>query len=252
MRKFLSVFALGLCFAAGCSSSAEPAQTREGFCRDWAAKACSAEVVSACQAESAEACRLTQQAACQKVIPDGFVADNAEACLTAVGNAYQDADLNATELATVLRLGSPCDRLVRGPRGSGDSCKATSECDAVAGFSCVVKGSDSEGTCQQSRVVQPGFACDALPETCSDGFYCNGENCVAGKDTGSPCSTQQECGSAGYCATDGTCAERFAVRTECTADYECQSGLCFTFDAQRICVDAIRLSPTEPLCDELR
>ena len=29
MRKFLSVFALGLCFAVGCSSSAEPGQTRE-------------------------------------------------------------------------------------------------------------------------------------------------------------------------------------------------------------------------------
>ena len=51
---------------------------------------------------------------------------------------------------------------------------------------------------------------------------------------------------------DGTCAERFAVRTECTADYECLSGLCVTFDTERICVDAIRLSPSEPLCEELR
>ncbi len=252
MRNFLSVFALGLCFAVGCSSDADPEQTREGFCRDWATKACSAKVVSACQAESADACRLTQQAACQGVLPDGFVDDNADACLNAVGSAYKDADLDATELATVLRFGAPCDRLVRGGRASGDSCEATSECDAAAGFVCVIKGSETKGTCQKPRLVQPGLACEALQETCSEGFYCNGENCVAGEDTGNPCSTQQECGNEGYCAADGTCAERFAVRTECTADYECLSGICFTFKDERICVNAIRLSPSEPLCDELR
>jgi hypothetical protein len=252
MKKFLSLCALGLCFSAGCSSSEEPAQTREEFCRDWAAKACSAEVVSACQAESADACRLTQQAACQDALPDGFVDDNAQTCLNAVGKAYQDADLSATELATVLRFGPACDRLVRGPGASGDTCEATSDCDAVAGFACVIKGADGQGTCQKPRVVQPGLACDALPETCTEGFYCNGDNCVAGEDTGSPCSTQQECGSEGYCAEDGACAARFPVRTECTADDQCLSGLCFAFDAERICVDAIRLSPSEPLCDELR
>ncbi|MES1172586.1 MAG: 5'-nucleotidase domain-containing protein, partial [Bacteroidota bacterium] len=91
-------------------------------------------------------------------------------------------------------------------RASGDSCKSTSECDAVAGFACVIKGADTEGTCQKPRVVQPGLACDALPETCTDGFYCNGDNCIAGKDTGSECATQQECGSEGYCAADGTFA----------------------------------------------
>ncbi|HEY6081489.1 MAG TPA: hypothetical protein VIW29_21890 [Polyangiaceae bacterium] len=251
MRKSLGLCALGLWLAVGCSSDAEPEQTRESFCREWAAQACSAEAVSACQAESAEACRLTQQAACQDLVPDGFVAENADACLAAVGTAYQDADLDGTELATVLRLGPPCDRLFRGGHDSGDSCKVTSECDAASGFVCVIKGSATEGTCQKPRVVEPGLACDALPETCTEGFYCNGENCVAGEDTGSPCSTQHECGSEGYCAADGTCAERFAVRADCTADYECLSGLCYSFDAERICVDAIRLSPSEPLCDAL-
>lgn len=252
MRIFFGVYLLGLCFAVGCSSDAEPEQTREGFCRDWAAKACSAKVVSACQAESADACRLTQQAACQNALPAGFVDDNASACLNAVASAYEDADLNAAELATVLRFGPPCDRLVRGERAGGDSCEATTECDAAAGFACVIKGSDSVGTCQKPRVAQPGLACDALQETCTEGFYCNGENCVVGEDAGSACATQQECGSEGYCAADGTCAERFAVRAECTADHECLSGVCVSFDAERICVDAIRLSVSEPLCEELR
>lgn len=251
MRNFLGVGAIGLCFAVGCSSD-EPALTRETFCREWAASACSAEVVSACQAESAETCRLTQQTTCQNLIPDGFVPDAADACLTAVASAYQDADLDAKELSTVLRLGPPCDRLVRGGLDSGDTCQSSSQCDAASGFTCVIKGSEAGGTCQKPRVVEPGFACDALGETCSEGFYCNGDNCVAGKDTGSPCSAQQECGSEGYCAADGACAERFALRAECTADYQCLSGLCFTFDAERICIDAIRLSPSEPLCDELR
>ncbi|HEX2872496.1 MAG TPA: hypothetical protein VHP33_14605 [Polyangiaceae bacterium] len=252
MRQLFNVCLLGLCFAVGCSSDADPEQTREGFCRDWAAKACSAKVESACQAESADACRLTQQAACQGALPEGFVDDNASACLTAVGKAYEDADLDASELATVLRFGPPCDRLVRGERAGGDSCESTTECDAAAGFACVIKGSDSQGTCQKPRVVQPGLACDALQETCTEGFYCNGENCVVGEDVGAPCATQQECGSQAYCAADGTCAERFPVRAECTADYECLSGVCVSFDAERICVDAIRLSLSEPLCEDLR
>jgi hypothetical protein len=249
--KLLSVLALGL-FAVGCASADEPAQTPEGFCREWATKACSAEVVSACQAESASACRITQQAACQGALPDGFVADNADACLTAVGRAYQDADLDAEELATVLRFGPPCDRLVRGPRAGGDSCASSGECNAAGGFACVAKGSATRGTCQQARMVQPGFACDALQETCTAGFYCNGDNCVAGKDIGDSCSTQLECGNEGYCAPDGTCAARFPVRADCSFDYECKSDICFAFDAERVCVDAIRLSPSEPLCDNLR
>lgn len=252
MRKLTSVLGLVFGFVVGCSSDADEPQTRAEFCREWATKACSEEVVSACQAESADACRLTQQGACEDLIPTGFSADNAPACLQAVAAAYADADLDATEVATVLRLGPPCDRLVRGDRSSGDTCTSTSDCDAVAGFACVIKGSDAEGTCQTPRVVQPGLACDALSETCTEGFYCNGENCVAGEDIGASCSNQQECGSEAYCGTDGACTARLPVRADCNADHECLSGLCIAFDTERICVNAIRLSPSEPLCDALR
>jgi hypothetical protein len=254
MKKLISLFALSLGFIGACSENAEPRLTQETFCREWANQACSATVVSACQAENAEACRLSQQAACQALLPEGFVDDtvNEQACLNAVGAAYEDADLNATELETVLRLGEPCNRLVRGGRSAGDRCESTFECDAASGFTCVIKGTDSDGTCQKPREMEPGMGCEALQDTCSAEFYCNGDNCIAAEEVGSACASQLQCGSTGYCAADGTCAERFAVREACSADYECASGTCFTFDAERICVDSIRLSPSEPLCDALR
>lgn len=254
MRHWISLIAImGASLATACSDDEEPvAQTRDGFCDEWAQRACSSEVVSVCQAESDNDCQLSQEAFCQQLLPDGFVDDHAKACLDAVGAAYGDADLTADELATVLQLGPPCDRLIRGPRASGDACTSTFQCDAASGEVCVFKGSDADGTCQVPRTVQPGLECGAEQETCTEGFYCNGDNCVVGKDAGSDCATQQECSAETYCADDSTCREKLDVQENCTTDEQCLSGICFAFGSERTCVDRIRLSPSEPLCEELR
>lgn len=244
---------LVLALLIGCSSEDEPAeQTREEFCREWASRACSSEVVSVCQAAEASDCRLSQEGFCQELLPDGFDDEHAERCLDAVGSAYSDADLTASELATVLQLGPPCDRLVRGPREEGDACQTNADCDTVGNYACVRKGSEGTGTCQVPRVVQPGLECGAPQESCTQGFYCNGDNCVVGKDAGDECSLQEECAAENYCTTSGVCAERLDLGEDCEADHECLSGICFVFGSERTCVDRIRLSPSEPLCDHLR
>jgi len=252
-KYFWIASALGLVF--GCAAEdPEPApRTREEFCRQWANAACSAEVVSVCQAADATACRLSQQTSCVSLVPDGFADDQADACLDAVGAAYADADLTAAELLTVLRLGPPCDKLVRGPKTRGQLCDQNSDCDAPAGLECVIKGSATNGTCEKPTRKMPGLSCAAAHEICTDGFYCNGSNCIEAKSEGEPCATDQECGDEAYCNANSECEERLKVGSACVVDNECASGVCFRFsDEDWSCLDRLRLSPSEPACDNLR
>ncbi len=252
MNRFL--FAAFLPFASllSCSEDDPPAETREGFCDRWAEAACSGEVVSACQAEDADACRLAQEGYCLDLVPrDGFVDDRADDCIDAVGDAYSDADLTAEELATVVRLGDPCDRLVRGPRGASESCMSNLDCDAPAGFECVFKGSAASGTCQTPEVVNPGLDCSADNAVCTEGFYCDGDNCIGGGEAGDSCVRNDECAE-GYCDS-GTCVAGRAIAAACTDDEQCASGLCYAFSAtERVCTDRVRLARTDPLCEDLR
>jgi len=253
-----SAIALSLLFLGpfSCSSSDAPAvvRTREQFCLDWASAACSAETVSVCQASSAEACRVTQRKTCDALVPtSGFSGQNADACLAAVSAAYADADLTAAEAKTVLRLGKPCDRLVRGPRSAGQSCSSNLDCNTPDGFDCVIKGSSLDGTCQTPVVKQPGLTCAAAQEICTDGFYCNGTNCVEGKALGDPCQNPTECGTLGFCSASSVCTSRLAVSSPCTQDWECASDVCYQLGGSTpACLDRLRLSPSEPACANLR
>jgi len=238
----------------GCSGADEkPAsRTREQFCQQWAEAACSDEVVSVCQATNAAACHLSQQKFCEQLVPAGFADDQADACLAAVKAAYVDADLTSTELLTVFKLGKPCDKLVRGPRARGESCTSNLDCDAPSGFVCVMKGSNTSGTCQTPVLKNPGLSCAAAEQICTDGFYCNGSNCVEGKAIGDDCASHQECGPEAYCAEDSTCTKRLAVAEPCSEDIQCQSSVCFDFGDEKTCLDRLRLSRTEPACSNLR
>lgn len=252
MRRFLFAALLPFAPLLSCSEDDPPVETREGFCNRWAAAACSGDVVSACQAADADACRLAQEGFCLDLVPqNGFVDERANECIDAVGDAYADADLTAGELATVVRLGEPCDRLVRGPRGAGESCDANLDCDAPAGFECVFKGSAATGTCQIPAVVDPGLDCSADNAVCTEGFFCNGDNCIGGGDVGEGCVRNDECAE-GYC-DDGTCVAGRAIDADCSSDEQCASGLCYEFSAtERVCADRVRLARTDPLCEDLR
>src|SRR5690606_21237618 len=112
----------------------------------------------------------------------------ADQCIDAVAAAYEDADITADEIAIVLRFAAPCDQLVQGQRTEGEACEARRDCDAPAGFDCVFKGDVEMGTCQLPEVVGAGQDCGALNAVCEPGFYCNGENCIAGENVGEPCT----------------------------------------------------------------
>lgn len=252
MHRFTT---LGLIlFLASCSGTDEKSpRTREAFCQEWAANACSSAVVSACQATDADACRLAQQGFCQNLVPSTFSDAAADACLTAVGAAYADADLTGDELVTVLELGGDCRRVVDGPAGRGESCTSTRDCEGPAGYACVIKGGQSQGTCQIPEPVGAGLKCAAAQQVCMSGFYCNGSNCIEAKGLAEACTNDQECGAVGWCSAEGVCAERLAVNQACTASEQCASSLCYSFASEdSTCVDRLRLSRSEPICANLR
>lgn len=181
-----------------------------------------------------------------------FSGHNADACLSAVKAAYADADLTAAEAKTVMRLGKPCDRLVSGPRNAGQSCDSSSDCNTPDGFECAIKGTSVDGTCQMPVVKQPGLSCAAAQEICTDGFYCNETNCVEGKALGEPCVNSLECGAEGYCSASSECTPLLTVGSQCTHDSECTSDVCYPSGGTTPeCLERLRLSPSEPACDDL-
>lgn len=242
----------GLALVMACSSDDSPPQTASSFCEQWAEAACSGEVVSACQAAEASDCQASQIAFCLDLLPaEGFAGSQSGQCLDAVGSAYSDADLTADELETVLRLEAPCDRLVSGPGAQGASCTSRFDCDAPQGFDCVFKGDASTGSCQVPEEVGAGLDCSAANAVCAEGFYCDGDNCIGGQSPGEACTVNRECND-GYCS-EGACVAALNVDVACTFDEQCASGLCYQFSAtEQVCADRIRLSRTEPICEDLR
>ncbi|HKP62248.1 MAG TPA: EB domain-containing protein [Polyangiales bacterium] len=234
-----------------CEEDKEP-RTHEQFCRDWAAAACTEETVSACQASSPEECRQSQEDFCRDLVPSkGFSDQFGDVCIDAVGAAYEDADLEDEEIATVLRLGEPCDKLIAGEKERGESCDSNTDCDAPAGYVCVMKSDKATGTCEIPQEVEAGRDCSAAQKTCPSGFFCNGDNCVESRDVGDACKIQEECGDTAYC-DKGKCAARVGVNGTCREDYECESGICYEYDGKKSCTDRIRLARAEPICEDLR
>lgn len=247
----IASLALGLAMG-GCGSGsegddpeAEPT-TRSDFCERWAAAACSSEVVSVCQASSVDDCEISQNAACLDRLPEYFVDRGVDDCIGAVREAYEDADLTAEELDTVLRLRGVCSQVILANE-PGDPCDVDSDCEPA--LTCVLKD-EAEGTCEDAVTIEPGHSCTEPEEECAVGFYCDGSNCLAALMEGADCSNDSQCEFDMYC--DEVCIEKLEVNEECDADSECISGICYEADGERTCVDRLRLSPAEPMCDDLK
>lgn len=245
-----ATLALGL-LVGGCGSDAESEAdvevTRSDFCVRWAAAACSSEVVSVCQASSEDDCQIAQNAACLAALPDTFMDRGVDDCIDAVGEAYEDADLSAAELSTVLRFRGPCSDVILANE-SGESCEIDSNCEPA--LDCVLKG-EAEGTCEEDVVtVGAGYSCVEREEKCEPGFYCDGSNCLAARAEGATCSNDSHCDIDTYC--DEVCVAKLDVNEACDADAECISGICYETDGERTCLDRLRLSPSEPMCADLK
>ena len=234
-----------------CGEDADPL-TRDEFCLRWADSACSPETVAACQAEGLESCIARQSAFCTTLVQEPFVATRAGECLDAVTRAYSDADLTAEELGTVLRLNGACSGLTSGPVARGEVCTLDAECDSPSGDQCVIKSGQEAGTCQLAVQVDPGLDCSSADAVCTAGFYCNGSNCVGAKPEGEACASSAECEEAAYCSA-GACVAGNPTSASCNDDVECASGFCHLPPyGSGVCVDLLRLSLTDPLCEELR
>jgi hypothetical protein len=255
--KYSFLWAFGGLFVAplhlaSCSDDDASPRTRAEFCEAWAEAACSDDTVTACQASSQDNCRSAQQGHCQEVVPVSFSDARGDECIDAVGDAYSDADLTGTELDTVLRLGGGCSGIVTGTRALGQSCDTDNECDRSNGVVCVRRGGVPAGVCQVPEEVGAGQRCSDPAQTCSEGFFCDGSNCIASKGAGQACQNDVECAPGGFCGSDDTCLTRLAVGAMCASDEVCESRLCYAVDGERRCAQLVRLSPAEDLCADLR
>lgn len=242
-----AMLTLGLVLGGcGSGSEEEPDITRGDFCEQWADAACSSEVVSVCQASSADDCRAAQSAACLDQLPDDFIDRGVASCISAVRRAYDDADLTAAELDIVLRFRGPCSDIILASE-SGETCGIDADCESA--LSCVFKD-ETNGTCEDPVIIEPGFSCSEPEEACEAGFYCDGRNCIAALTEGDECSNDSQCGSDMYC--DDVCTEKLGINEACVSDASCDSGICYEVGAEQTCLDRLRLSPSEPLCADLK
>jgi hypothetical protein len=237
---------------AACSDDEPSERSRAQFCQDWAEAACSADTVSACQAADASACRNSQQTYCETLVPASFSDARGDACIDAVSDAYDDADLTGAEIDTVRRLGGDCSGIVTGTQAVGQSCDTNADCDGSNGVECVQRGGARQGTCQVPEPTGPGQPCSDPAQTCPAAFFCDGSNCIAARTTGQACQNDVECAPNGYCSASDVCVARGAVGSVCTSDDECLSGVCYAANGERTCTDLIRLSLSEDICSDLR
>jgi hypothetical protein len=260
----LSLLAFSLPF--GCKveedTPPDPLAKASGFCDAWAKNACQADVLMYCNAPEAADCESTQSDFCRGIVPENYTSSKyASECLKAVKAAYKDATLTAAEIDIVIKLGAPCDKLSKGSSADGEACEKNDDCNTAGGFGCIIKADETEGTCGKPEEVGPGEACDGPTQVCGEGNFCNGENCVAYKKTGGSCEGDYQCKPEDHCLIDdsvdpkaGACEVRAELSADCASDDDCQSHLCVMPSGETVgkCASTIRLSVSEPLCENLR
>ncbi|HVR20008.1 MAG TPA: hypothetical protein VMS65_09930 [Polyangiaceae bacterium] len=233
-------------------------KTEAAFCTAWAKAACNDDVVAACNAMSETDCIDSQQQACRAIVPTGYDSKYAEDCVEAVRDAYEDAELTAEELETLLRLGGACKVLIDGGQQEGDECASTIDCDGVSGFECVIKAGQTLGMCEIPVPAGGGDSCLEPEVVCEDGFYCNGSDCLRRKTLDTVCDSDAMCAAELRCdiptgGSDGTCVERLGNGDPCTIDADCASGVCLgSTETDKICVSSVILTVRDPLCRDLR
>jgi hypothetical protein len=281
MKRILACLLLGV--LASCSAKKDagpdPLASVQGFCHEWATRACNDTVWGNCSAASATKCIEAQQTFCETLVPDGKYSQlTAGACLDAVDAAYKDATLTADERDTVRLLGNECSKIVSGSVGAGGSCKDNGDCNRDVDLACVKKG--ATGTCAKAKEVGGGVDCSAAEAACASGFYCDEASlhCLEAGKAGIPCSAARPCGpdskcvgaasgappaggkdgggDAGAKATtggSGVCQARQKAGGACKIDDDCTSRICaITGSDSGVCSAKIILSAAEPVCKTLQ
>jgi len=262
-RQQFSFILLCLLGAGGCSSTetaVDPNATVSGFCGNWAKAACSSAVVLACSgaekvdSELTDACVMSQRVFCEELLPSrGYSSQKATQCLDAVQTAYKDARLTAEEIATVRHRGDPCNHLIKGAQGAGESCASDDDCDTLKNYLCVLK--NGEGTCQIPTLVENGDSCSAKGAACNPGYYCGvDEACVQSKLVGKKCAADFECATGLVCDPDSAVCTARVSPDSCTKDEDCTTNVCDipVNSSSGRCVSTITLSASSGICEDLR
>jgi hypothetical protein len=276
MRWLIALAALGV--LASCSHKkdelGEKIATMRGFCNEWGARACNDTVVGLCSAASKDDCAAAQQTFCESLIPEEKYSPlTARDCLGAVEDAYRDGKLTADERDTVTALANQCDRIVSGSLSAGKSCFVDSDCNRDRELSCIKKTS-TIGKCEKPAdpPVEGGRDCSADEDVCVDGFYCDGENCLAKKTEGDDCSVTVPCDAESHCldsnghpvgtgdsvdgggSMSGICAARKTTGGACASDDDCTSRICSpkAGSTTGVCSAQISLSPSDRICTALQ
>ncbi|MEZ4227213.1 MAG: hypothetical protein R3B13_40110 [Polyangiaceae bacterium] len=255
--------ALGLGFV-GCSSeksgtpAVDPYRSEESFCGEWAKAACNKTVVDKCSGggDDTEACVQKQSSFCLAALPANYASKNAKACVEAVKKAYSDAKLTAEELQLVRTFAEPCDELSQGPKAEHDTCTRSSDCDTVAGFRCIIRPGDAEGSCETPVIASGGDPCADANVTCAETHYCDGSNCLTKAAEGKACDASVPCAPGLRCADMSgtfTCVSKAGTGATCATDDDCTSGVCAKGSgaSEGKCVETLDLGVTVSVCDDL-
>lgn len=248
---------------AGCSGDEEgpkadnALRTEQGFCQEWAERACNRRVIDACSSTK-EGCIDRQSEFCEGLIPSGYSSVNAEDCLEAVERAYADATLSADDIDVVLQLGGGCSQLIKGARTEGENCTDRYQCDTVRNFDCVIKPGQDSGSCQVPNFVGGGSRCDDPDTVCDLNFYCDADSgrCFEPEGIDDTCVSDVICGVDAFCQkqsgdAEGVCTTKLEDREACQRDEECQSGYCLLDLATPQCVSSITLTIQASACENL-
>lgn len=258
----LSVLATFVAAGCGGSEKSEPAAgpkypTKASFCAALPDQVCSKALTDACGTITSDGCKSAVAQRCTDldiffgVTEGGFNPDKAEDCLAAVGASYADGKIDATEYKNV---GSACGQMFSAHRSAGSACNGDIEC--ASGLNCVYDTNAMAAQCTAPGKAGGGESCKT--DACVAGFFCEPTSsiCFKGRNEGEPCKTNVDPCQTSLVCNVGKCVKKFAAGTECTANAQCDSGLCGDVSdgktEMRKCLNAVVFGTDAPICAQFK
>jgi hypothetical protein len=244
--------------ACGSDEKNDPLDEVSGFCAEWGERACSEIAIRRCSSGSEEECQSAQMDFCLDLVPARlYNKEGAKDCLAAVQEAYDDAELDGEERATVESLGGDCQAVLSGDGELDDECTKDTECDVANDLVCVSRLDEESGTCQVPVEVGGGRGCSRADQVCEADFYCDEKrDCIEKQEVDDECTLAVPCKDNLNCAAPedsgvGVCTEKLGAGDECEWDEECATGICRGINSM-ICAHVIVLDLDQPICEHFR
>jgi len=216
--------------AKGCELE-QPCCVSSGFGFD--AAQCTARAVIDCQKNVAEVQANTMT----------YDPTQIDACLAALGQAFQKCTLDVGEWYATLDAIRPCSFVFAGQRPEGAECERDAQCAPSSDPNVFVSCSDTTKKCVSSRRLGLGDACavgDAVLDFCGAGLFCDASllglppyqgMCKTATPEGAKCNNLKpydlECGAGFYCnKSTAVCTKAKVGGASCTETLECQTFQC--------------------------